>query len=199
MDNTEFTLNYYNQQAEAFVQGTVDVEFSDLQNQFMEMLPAGGTILDLGCGSGRDSKAYKSAGFRVIAVDGSEALCKIAGEYIGQPVLCCRFQNLEIKEQLDGVWACATLLHLDKDDVVLTMQRLTKSLKQGGIFYVSFKYGNFSGERNGRFFTDMTEDTFREVLSKVDGLSIVKQMITEDARPDRNEKWLNVFLKKEKE
>lgn len=197
MDNTEYTLSYYNQQAEAFVQGTVDVEFSDLQNQFMEMLPAGGTILDLGCGSGRDSKAYKNAGFKVIAVDGSEALCKIAGEYIGQPVLCCKFQDLEIKEQLDGVWACATLLHLDRDDVVLTMQRLTKSLKQGGIFYASFKYGDFSGERNGRFFTDMTEDTFGEVLSKVGGLSIVKQMITEDARPDRNEKWLNIFLKKE--
>ena len=81
----------------------IDVEFSDLQNQFMEMLPAGGTILDLGCGSGRDSKTYKNAGFKVIAVDGSEALCKIAGEYIGQPVLCCKFQDLEIKEQLDGI------------------------------------------------------------------------------------------------
>lgn len=197
MDKTEYTLEYYNQQAEQFVQGTVDVEFSNLQNLFIEMLPAGGTILDLECGSGRDSKAYKQAGFKVIAVDGSEALCKIASEYIGQEVLCCRFQDLDIQESLEGVWACATLLHLEKDDVISTMQKLTKSLVSGGIFYASFKYGKFSGERNGRFFTDMTEDTFAEILSEIEGLTIVKQMITEDARPDRSEKWLNVFLKKE--
>lgn len=91
MDKTEYTLDYYNQQAETFVKGTVDVEFSLLQNQFIEMLPEGCTILDLGCGSGRDSKAYIEAGFKVIAVDGSEALCKIASEYIGQEVICCKF------------------------------------------------------------------------------------------------------------
>lgn len=196
MDNTEYTLNYYNQQAEAFVQGTVGVEFSDLQNLFMELITAGGTILDLGCGSGRDSKAYKEAGFKVIAVDGSEALCKIAGEYIGQAVLCCKFQDLEITEQLDGVWACASLLHLETEDIVVTMQKIAKNLVPGGVFYVSFKYGNFTGERNGRFFNDMTEISFAEVLSRVEGLEIVKQMITEDARPDRCEKWLNVFMKK---
>lgn len=198
MDKTEYTLEYYNQQAEQFVQGTVDVEFSHLQNQFIEMLPAGGTILDLGCGSGRDSKAYKDAGFKVIAVDGSEALCKIASQYIGQEVICAKFQDLHIEEQLDGVWACATLLHLEKKDVISTMQRLTESLVPGGIFYASFKYGDFAGERNGRFFTDMTEEIFADVLKEVDELSIVKQMITEDARPDRTEKWLNVFLKKNK-
>ena len=196
MDKTEYTLNYYNEQAEKFVQGTVDVEFSHLQNQFIEMLPAGGTILDLGCGSGRDSKAYKNAGFKVIAVDGSEALCKIAGEYIGQEVICCKFQDLEVKGKLDGVWACATLLHLEKEDVVKTMQKLTDCLVPGGIFYASFKYGDFSGDRNGRFFTDMTEDSFAELLKQVEGLEIVKQIITEDARPDRSERWLNVFLKK---
>lgn len=197
MNKTEFTLDYYNQQAEKFVQGTVDVEFSHLQNQFIEMLPAGGTILDLGCGSGRDSKVYKNAGFKVIAVDGSEALCKIAGEYIGQEVICCKFQEFDIYERLDGVWACASLLHLEKEDIVETIKKLKKCLCPGGVFYVSFKYGDFSGERNGRYFTDMTEDSFDEILKQISGLSIVKQMITEDARSDRDEKWLNVFLKKE--
>lgn len=104
---------------------------------------------------------------------------------------------MEIEEKLNGIWACATLLHLEKADVISIMQKLTKSLVPGGIFYASFKYGDFSGERNGRFFTDMTEESFADVLNEVDGLSIVKQMITEDARPDRTEKWLNVFLKKE--
>ncbi|MFR7538694.1 MAG: class I SAM-dependent methyltransferase [Clostridium sp.] len=197
MNKTEFTLDYYNQQAEKFVQSTVDVEFSHLQNLFIEMLPAGGTILDLGCGSGRDSKAYKKAGFNVIAVDGSEALCKIAEEYIGQQVICRKFQDLDISETLDGIWACASLLHLEMDDIVETMKKLTNRLCSGGIFYVSFKYGNFSGKRNGRYFTDMTEDSFAEIKKQISGLRIVRQMITNDARPDRDEKWLNVFLKKE--
>ena len=90
----------------------------------------------------------------------------------------------------------ADIVDTFKYDVIVTMQKLTEWLVPGGIFYASFKYGEFSGERNGRFFTDMTEDTFKAVLSKVQGLTIVKQMITEDARPDRSEKWLNVFLKK---
>lgn len=90
----------------------------------------------------------------------------------------------------------ADIVDTFKCDVIVTMQKLTEWLVPGGIFYASFKYGEFSGERNGRFFTDMTEDTFKAVLSKVQGLTIVKQMITEDARTDRSEKWLNVFLKK---
>lgn len=197
MDNTDYTLDYYNKYAERYVEDTVQVEFSDLQIQFLEMLPDEGTILDLGCGSGRDSKVFKNAGFKVIAVDGSEALCKIASEYLGQEIICCKFQELNMKERMDGIWACASLLHMEKDDVVSTMKKLLAYLNPGGIFYASFKYGTFSGKRNGRFFTDLTEDLFSDILSRISGLTVVKQMITKDARPDRNEKWLNVFMKKE--
>lgn len=200
MSNTDKTLQYYNQQASSFVQETVDVEFSALQNEFVSRIGDGGRILDLGCGSGRDSKAFLSQGFDVVSVDGSEEMAKIASEYIGREVICSTFQDYEPEGTFDGIWACASLLHLAKEDIVLVMQKLTKVLNEGGSFYVSFKYGEFSGERNGRFFTDLNEESFGELISNVPELKIQRQYITDDVRPGREaEKWLNVFLRKEEE
>ena len=196
-DKTSYTLDYYNHQAEEFVNSTVDVDFSNIQNQFIKMLPKGSTILDLGCGSGRDSKAFKNAGYKVIAVDGSEELCKIASKHIGQEVICSTFQDLELSEEIDGIWACASLLHLEKEEIIYTINKLSKNLKQEGIFYASFKYGDFTGERNGRFFTDMTEESFSIMMNDIKDLKVIKQMTSDDVREDKTIKWLNVFLKKE--
>lgn len=197
MNNTETTLNYYNEKAKSFVEGTLNVNFSDLQDEFAALVEKGGRILDLGCGSGRDSKAFLQMGYDVVAVDGSQELCKLASEYIGQPVICTTFQDYKPEGTFDGIWACASLLHLDYETVLQTMQKLTASLKQNGIFYVSFKYGSFCGDRNGRFFLDMDEQSFASLLEKIPELAVVKQCITVDVRPGRDsEKWLNVFLKK---
>lgn len=195
MKNTDKTIQYYNKQALSFTQETVDVEFSALQNEFVSRIHEGGRILDLGCGSGRDSKAFIAKGFDVVSVDGSEEMTKIASEYIGQEVLCSTFQDYEPSGKFDGIWACASLLHLSKEDIVLVMRKLAGALNEGGSFYVSFKYGDFSGERNGRFFTDLTENSLNELILDIPDLRIQKQYITEDARPGRSdEKWLNGFL-----
>ncbi len=196
-NNSDKTLKYYNEQASSFVQGTVDVEFSALQNEFISGICDGGRILDLGCGSGRDSKAFLEKGFDVIAVDGSEAMAKIASDYIGRNVICSTFQDYEPDGEFDGIWACASLLHLEKKDIAPVMKKLAAALKEGGSFYTSFKYGDFAGERNGRFFTDLTEDSFGELIADIPGLKIRRQYITGDVRPGREEeKWLNVFLVK---
>lgn len=195
MNSTDKTLQYYNDHALCFIQETVDVEFSTVQNEFVSKIGEGGRILDLGCGSGRDSKVFITRGFNVVSVDGSEKMARIASEYIGQEVLCSTFQDYEPVGKFDGIWACASLLHLSKEDIVLVMRKLAGSLNKGGSFYVSFKYGNFSGERNGRFFTDLTENSLNELLSDIPDLKIQRQYITEDARPERaEEKWLNGFL-----
>ena len=189
------TLQYYNEKAASFTQDTQNVEFSSLQDEFVSGIPEGGRILDLGCGSGRDSKAFLDKGYDVVSVDGSEELAKIASKYIGREVICTTFQDYEPKGEFDGIWACASLLHLTKKEIVPVMKKLAVALKNGGTFYVSFKYGDFSGDRNGRFFTDLTEDSFRELIAEVPGLKIQRQFITGDARPGREtEKWLNVFL-----
>ena len=71
------------------------------------------------------------------------------------------------------------------------------ALKEHGIIYTSFKYGTFEGERNGRFFTDFTEETFRKFVADVDGIRIEETWITGDVRPGRgDERWLNLILRK---
>ena len=197
MSKTEMTLQYYNENAEKFSAGTIDAGMETLQNEFLSFIPDGGTILDLGCGSGRDSKAFLDKGYDVIAIDGSEKLCKIAESYIGKPVICATFQEYEPDKELDGIWACSTLLHLEKNDIHDVVKKLTGYLKKGGCFYMSFKYGDAAEDRHGRFFTDLTENSIHELLADITDLQLVKEKITSDVRPGRSdEKWLNVFYTK---
>ena len=195
MSVTEKTLEFYNEKAEEFVQGTLNVDFSAIQNEFISMMQDGGTILDLGTGSGRDAKAFLEHGFRVVAVDGSVELAKLASDYIGQEVIVSSFQEYKPDQMFDGIWACASLLHLSMADIERVVSRLARSLNVGACFYASFKYGDFSGERNGRFFTDMTEERFTELMKGIPKLGIQKFFVTEDVRPGREaEKWLNVLM-----
>ena len=193
----KLTLDYYNENARAFCDDTQDVEFSAFQRAFTSHIPEGGRILDLGCGSGRDSRAFLNAGYQVTAVDGSAELCRIASEFIGQSVLCSTFQDYVPEEEFDGIWACASLLHIPSEELAGIIARLAGSLRRGGCFYVSFKYGDFRGVRNGRFFQDMTESSLRELLRDIPELEVVSVKITGDVRPGREkELWLNVLLKK---
>ena len=191
------TLNYYNQNAVSFVEGTKDVDFKTIQDKFVSRLPQGANILDFGCGSGRDTKYFVEQGFKVTATDGSEELCKIASEYAGVPVKQMLFMELDEVAIYDGIWACSSILHCSYEDLVIVMQKICKALKDNGVLYTSFKYGTFSGERNGRFFTDMTEETFKELLMKCPELEIEDLTITTDVRPGRGEeRWLNLILRK---
>ena len=191
------TLNYYNQNAISFVEGTQNVDFKTIQDKFASRLPKGASVLDFGCGSGRDTKYFKEQGFQVTAIDGSEELCKIASEYAGVPVRQMLFMELDEVAAYDGIWACSSILHCPYEDLVIVMRKICTALKDNGVLYTSFKYGTFAGERNGRFFTDMTEEKFKELLKKVQGLEIEDLTITTDVRPGRGEeKWLNLILRK---
>lgn len=195
---TEQTLGYYNKNAAGFVESTVDVEFGELQERFVRMLPEGGRILDLGCGSGRDSLAFMSSGFVVDAVDGSEAMVKAASELTGLSVARALFNEYEPKEPYDGVWACSSLLHVSRCDLASLIQRYSDCLKPGGVFYMSFKLGDFEGMRNGRWFTDLDEESFSELIDGINGLRINSLDITSDIRPGRaDEKWLNAWCIRE--
>ena len=191
------TLYYYNQNAASFVEGTKDVDFKSIQDKFTARLPQGASVLDLGCGSGRDTKYFKEQGFRVTATDGSEELCKIASEYSGVPVKHMLFLELSEVNAYDGIWACSSILHCSYEDLVVVMQKISTALKNNGVLYTSFKYGTFSGERNGRFFTDMTEESFKELLLRCPELELEDVTITTDVRPGRGEeRWLNLILRK---
>lgn len=191
------TIQYYQQNAEQFSRETRSVDFSQNQDKFMSKLKKNDTILDFGCGSGRDTKCFLEHGFQVEAIDGSEELCRLAGEFTGIKVKHLLFQELAEKDKYDGIWACSSILHLPKQELIEVIQKMSLALKSKGIIYTSFKYGTFEGERNGRYFTDMTEDSFAEILQTTKELQIEEQWITSDVRPGRgNEKWLNVILRK---
>lgn len=191
------TIDYYNENAKQFVETTANVEFQHMQNRFLDKLEAEAYILDFGCGSGRDTKYFLEQGYQVEAIDGSEELCRLASELAGIDVKHMYFQELSEVEKYDGIWACSSILHLNQDDLEDVMKKMALAVKTNGIIYTSFKYGTFSGERNGRYFTDMTEETFEALLQKIPELEIEEQWITSDVRPGRGEeKWLNLILRK---
>lgn len=86
------TIEYYNQNADMFAQGTRLVDFTIVQERFRKMLPVGSRILDFGCGSGRDTKYFLEKGYQVAATDGSSELCKLASAFTG----------IEVKEAEDA-------------------------------------------------------------------------------------------------
>lgn len=197
MSAIENTIAYYDSNGKDFAANTVSVEFEELQKRFLDKLPQQAYILDFGCGSGRDTKYFLQEGCRVEAVDGSWEMCRLAGAYTGMEVKHMLFQELEETERYDGIWACASILHLPKGSLREVMKKMEKALRTKGIIYTSFKYGNFQGERNGRFFTDMTEESFADFLMEIENLQIEEQWITSDVRPGRgSEKWLNLILQK---
>ena len=191
------TIEYYNENVSKFVNDTQDVVFCATQDLFLSYLNEGDSILDLGCGSGRDTKYFLSKGYKVDATDGSEEICKVASDYTGINVKCLLFNELDEIDKYDGIWACASILHLDRDDLIDVFNRIARALKDNGILYTSFKYSEFEGMRNGRYFTDFTIESFNEFQTNIPEFIIEKNWITSDARAGReDEKWLNLIMRK---
>lgn len=190
------TIQYYDQNANDFVENTRNVDFHVIQDEFLGKLPEGAAILDLGCGSGRDTKYFLEHGYHVNAIDGSAELCALASEYTGIPVRCLLFQEWNEREAYDGIWACSSLLHLSYGELDDVLYRIENALRPQGILYMSFKHGVFEGERNGRYFLDFTEEKMDQLLKNHTGLRLLRSFHTEDVRPDRKEEWLNLFLQK---
>jgi len=191
------TLEYYNQAAQDYTADTINADVSKLYAFFLSHLPPNAYIMDLGCGPGRDSKYFLEKGYRVLSVDGSQEFCKLAAQLTGQDALCQTFENIDFTEEFDGIWACASILHVPMSDLPKVISNISRALKKGGYFYASFKYGEYEGERNGRYFTDMTEDRFGRLIERFGELEIVETKVTGDVRVGREDKkWLNVVVRK---
>lgn len=191
------TLEYYNENVQSFVDSTVAVNFEQMQLRFISKLKTGDYILDFGCGSGRDAKYFLEKGFQVDAVDGSEKICKKASEITGIEVKQMLFQELDEVEKYDGIWACSSILHLPKSELEIVLRKMLIALKDNGVIYTSFKYGNFEGMRNKRYFTDFTLEKFQKFIQEMIGISIEEYWISGDVRSGRgDEKWLNLLLRK---
>ena len=193
------TIDYYNKNSEKFYNNTVHIDLSELYSKFLRHIPDNGSILDLGCGSGRDSLYFLEKGYIVTSVDASEEMVRLSSELTGQKSHCMNMQDIEFKNEFNGIWACASLLHVDKGSTENLLSNLGKALKTDGCLYASYKYGDGAQIKGDRFFNNYDESTFEEVVDNVVEFEIENYWITKDLRPDRiDEKWLNVILKKSK-
>ena len=156
------TLSYYNQNATAFFSNTVRVDMSALHARFLSAVSAGGSVLDAGCGSGRDAKVFLEKGYRVTAFDASHELVQLAKEHTGLEVQLRNFSDVKEHACYDGIWACASLLHVSQAELPATLAGLWNALKPGGAFYLSFKLGTSERVQDGRHFTDVEEPQLRE-------------------------------------
>lgn len=194
------TIRHYDQNARAFFDSTRDVDMTPLYERFLPWVPAGGAILDAGCGSGRDTLAFRERGYRVTAFDASPELARLAETHTGQVVHVLRFEELEWQGAFDGIWACASLLHVPRGQLADAFGRLARALKPGGVLYASFKYGTGEHPRGGRHFTDLDEAELSRVLARIPNLTVLDTWQTPDQRPGREaESWLNALLRKQED
>jgi SAM-dependent methyltransferase len=192
-------VEFYDTNAKAFISATRDVDMSDTQSRFLSALPEiigkSARILDAGSGAGRDARSFRLLGYGVEAFDASAAMVAATREHAGVPVRQMRFEDFAWEHPFEGIWACASLLHVAEADLYRVIGRLAAHLTQGGALYLSFKLGSGERVKDGRHFTDMTEESLATLL---DGCGVFGQpdiWQSRDCRPDRAaEMWVNAVV-----
>lgn len=147
---------------------------------FLQELPEGGKVLDLGCGPGTAAAAMTSFGFQVDAVDGSEEMVALASRHEGVSARCAVFEEIDDEGAYDGIWANFSLLHAPREQMPSHLKRLHKALKPGGIFHIGMKLGT-GAQRDGigRFYTYYT-DVELTGLMETAGFTIVDRRFGRD-------------------
>ncbi len=192
MDSTE----YYNENAAEYFDHTIDLDMRVYLDRFLEFLPDSGSILDLGCGSGRDSAYFLSLGYDVTALDGSEEMCSLASVHIGKDVLHMTFEEMDFEEVFDGVWANASLLHVPRNEMEGILRKISRSLKKDGALYITLRYGDFEGEIGKRYFTYYRTRSLKELLGEFEELELIEIKKYDDIREGKDLEWLHILIKK---
>lgn len=158
------TNSFYDDNAETYAARDRKTPTTRL-DAFLAALPAGLRILELGCGGGQDCAYMLSKGFDVVPTDGSAELARQAEKLIGRPVEVMRFEELAAREEFDGVWAEASLLHVPRTDLPAILALIRNALKEDGIFHASFKAGSAEGHDDfGRYYNYPSREWLQELL-----------------------------------
>jgi SAM-dependent methyltransferase len=191
------TIEYYNKNAQSYYDSTCCLNLESIYKPFLDLIPSKkAIILDAGCGSGRDTKAFIKKGYNVIAFEGSSELALLAEEFTEQFILNQTFDEIDFfPNTFDGIWACASLLHIPRKYIDRIIDKLVDCLCNNGVFYLSFKYGNKEENIEDRFFNSYTEESFGQLLTKHPNLSIISMCKTEDTTRD-DVFWLDILLRK---
>ena len=189
-------MSYYDNNAEEYIKSTINLDMSKLYEEFCRYLPPRAYVLDAGCGPGRDTAEFLRRGYKVDAFDKSKTMVNFSKKRNRIDVKCSSFETVNYGKKFDGIWCCASLLHVSLDNLPAAIKNLAKHLKVNGVIYMSFKYGNGERLKDGRHFTDLTEDSLTDIIKKVEGLDKIKFWKTFDVRPDKSDIWLNAIFKK---
>lgn len=191
------SIDYYNRYAVPYFEETAELDMEDIIRPFIELLPENAEVLDLGCGSGRDTVTLSENGFYVTAMDGSEEMCRLAEVHTDQDVLCMTYEEMDFDEVFDGIWACASLVHLTEDEMKRVLKKLVCALQKGGVLYFSVHKGERDGMYNGRYFRDYTKREILALLEQFEELELLNIWTTQDVRSGKSEgQWLNVLVRK---
>lgn len=201
MEDKYNTLEYYNKNAKIYCEQTLVGNMEENYNKFLKHLQSNAYILDFGCGSGRDSKYFIDNGYKVKAIDGSVEMCKLASEYINQNVDCMKFEELSDINTYDGIWACSSILHVEKENFLSVLDKMIKSLKDNGVIYTSLKIGTGYEIKEGKYYNYLTKDEMIEILNQLS--SNVKlidyfETLPSTKRKAKNTIWGNFIIKKYK-
>ena len=188
------TLSWYRENAIQYAEETRNSLVLDALWEFLSRMKEGGAILDYGSGSGRDSAYFINKGFSVDSLDGSAEMKAQAERLFGIKVKLSSFLSLEEKEKYDGIWAQASILHLEEHDLRVALTLIERALKRDGVFYSSFRKGEGDGYENGRWYTNMTERRFLSFLPA--SLYVEKIWESQDVRPGVNRTWLSIICRK---
>lgn len=193
MENS--TLSWYKENASQYTSVTYSSLVHDALGEFLSRIKKGGTILDYGCGSGRDSDYFLKRGYSVVSLDGSKEMKAEAERLFGIKVRLASFLSLDEVEKYDGIWAQASILHLFEGDLKTALLLINKAMKKGGVLYCSFRKGDKDGYEEGRWYTNMTESRFSSLLPE--GLHVEKTWEGKDVRPGIDKTWLSIICRKE--
>ena len=188
------TLSWYRDNAIQYAEETRNSLVLDALWEFLSRIKEGGTILDYGSGSGRDSAYFINKGFSVDSLDGSAEMKAQAERLFGIKVKLASFLSLEEKDKYDGIWAQASILHLEEHYLRVALTLIERALKRDGVFYSSFRKGEEDGYENGRWFTNMTERRFLSFLPA--SLYVEKIWESQDVMPGVSRTWLSIICRK---
>ena len=160
--------------------------------KFVALLKPGSRVLDLGCGSGRDSVAFRKLGFEVLAIDGADEFVRHVSS-LQIPAQKMLMEELFFENEFDAIWCCASLVHVNKNNLPDVIRRIKKALKSRGLCFFSFKMGEGEGFENGRYFHYVNEEQLRTYLINYEILSISKNSSDSNQTPTT---WISAIAQK---
>lgn len=190
------TEKFYNDNAQNYFNRTIVIPMEKAYQKFLKYLKPGAKILDAGCGSGRDLSYFKQCGFSAIGLDASIEMVKLASKHVGQEILHLQFDEMTFQETFDGIWCSASLLHVPSCQIESVFNKIYRALKPNGVWFLSFKFGEFEGFLEERYFNHFTKERLSSELEKLENVEILEIAEENSYEADRNSKWIHCFVRK---